>query len=278
MKNKIKNILRPIYRFFKLIWILNCYKTIYINFKTQSFQNAIKFPIFVYGKLKICSLKGRIIIDAPIETGMIHIGKDLDHNPVSLNPIKLNVCTNGKLIFKGRSLISGGSTVTVWSGEIVLGKNVTLGSGVQIKSVEKIVVGDFSRITALCTVMDTNVHYVKNTKTGEIKRSSAPIKIGSYCWINSGSSVTKGAVIPNYCITVRNTYLNKDYSVLCEANSMLAGTPAKVVASGVQRIFDFEEETRLNKYFNENKDTDVYKGDIGLFEEPDTIPSVLKIF
>ncbi len=276
MKEKFKQYIRPFYHWFRLIFKINWIKTLYLNFKTQKFRHAVKLPIIVYCRLKIYSLKGQIIIDAPIETGMIHIGKDLDQNPVSLNPIKFTI--NGNLIFKGRALISGGSTVTVWNGEIILGQNVCLGSGVQIKSAERIEVGEFTRITALSTIMDTNVHYVKNIKEGVISKSFAPIYIGKYCWLNSGTSVTKGVVIPDYCISARNTFLNRDYSKICEPNSMFAGAPAKVIATGVQRIFDFKEESRLNKYFRDNKKITVYEDKEGLFNEPETIPSVLKLF
>lgn len=276
MKNKLKTIIKPIYKCIRLFFLLNILKTIYVNFKTQPLSKAIKLPIFVYGKLEIYSLRGKIIIDSPIQTGMIHLGKDLDHNPVSLNPIKLTI--DGILKFNGHSLISGGTTITVWNGIINLAKNVSIGSGVQLKAYTKIEIGENSQIVALCTVMDTNVHYVKNIKTGEISKSFAPIIIGKNCWINQGSVITKGTIIPDYCIAARNTFLNKDYTNICEPNSILAGSPAKVIANDMQRIFDFEEETKLNKYFIENSDLNVVKVEKGFFEEPNTIPRIFKIF
>ncbi|WP_419243698.1 hypothetical protein [Photobacterium leiognathi] len=247
MKKLFKKKLRPFYRFSKFILKVNLLKTMYINFKTQSFKNAIKLPIVVYGKLSIYSLRGSIIIDGPITTGMIQLGKDIDHNPISFCPIKLTV--DGTLRFKGHAVISGGSTITVWEGEVELGKFVSIGSGVQLKSVSAIWVGEYSRIVALCTIMDTNVHYVKNILSGEISRSFSPIKIGNNCWINQGTVVAKGTVIPDYCITARNSFLNKNYSNLCSSHSLLAGTPAKVIATNTQRIFDFEKETQLNIFF-----------------------------
>lgn len=276
MKNKLKKIIKPIYRCMKLFFLLNIFKTIYINFRTQPLSKAIKLPIFVYGKLKIYSLRGQILINAPIQMGMIHLGKDLDHNPVSLNPIKLTI--NGILKFSGHALISGGSTITVWDGIIKLDKNVSIGSGVQLKAYTKIEIGENSQIVALCTVMDTNVHYLKNIKTGEISKSFAPIHIGKNCWINQGSVITKGTIIPDYCISARNTFLNKDYTKICEPNSILAGSPAKVIATNMQRIFDFEEETKLNNFFVKNHNLKLFKAKEGFFSEPDTIPHILKIF
>ena len=124
--------------------------------------------------------------------------------------------------------------------------------------------------------MDTNVHYLKNIKTGKISKSFAPIYIGKNCWINQGSVITKGTIIPDYCIAARNTFLNKDYSKICEPNSILAGSPGKVIAKNMQRIFDFEEETRLNKYFKENNDLTSLEVEKGLFREPENIPTIIR--
>lgn len=58
MKNKLKTIIKPIYKCIRLFFLLNILKTIYVNFKTQPLSKAIKLPIFVYGKLEIYSLRG----------------------------------------------------------------------------------------------------------------------------------------------------------------------------------------------------------------------------
>lgn len=276
MKEKFKKYIRPFYCLFRLLFKVNWIKTFYLNFKTQKFTDALKLPIIVYGRLKIYSLQGKIIIDAPIETGMVHIGKDLDHNPVSLNPIKLTI--NGHLVFKGRALISGGSTITVWSGSIVIGQNVCIGSGVQLKAVSKIEIGEYSRIISLAVIMDTNVHFIKNIETGEIRKSYAPVRIGAYCWLNSGTNVTKGTVIPDYCISARNTFFNKDYSKLCEANTVFAGSPAKVIATKQQRIFNVEKECELNSYFSQNSEEDSYVGEKGVYIEPEDVGSLLRLY
>jgi acetyltransferase-like isoleucine patch superfamily enzyme len=273
----LKNQIRQIYYLTIAILKINWIKTLYINFRTQTFGVAIQFPMIVYGKLKIYNLRGKIIIDAPIATGMIHIGKDLDHNPVSLNPIKLNICNNGILKFKGPALFSGGSTITLWGGEIIIGRNVAIGSGVQLKSESKIAIGDYTRIVALCSIMDTNVHFVKDIKTGVVKKHIAPISIGNNCWINSNSIITKGVVLPNYCITSQNSFLNKDYSKICDPHTFLAGSPAKPIAYNVQRIFDFEEEQKLKKQFENNPNLDECQTNIGFFEEPISNPNLFTL-
>lgn len=275
---KFKNFVRYIYRLLRATLKVNWVKTVYINFRTQKIKVAIKLPIIVYGKLKIYSLRGNIKINSKIEFGMIHIGKDLDHNPVSLNSIKLNVI--GELIFNGRALISGGTTITAWEGgSIELGKNVCIGSGVQLKAVSTIYIGDFTRIISLSVIMDTNVHYIKNIKTGIISKNYAPIGIGSNCWINSGSIITKGTIIPNYTISARNTFLNKNYKELYGENIVLAGSPAKLIASNTQRIFNYSKEKELNAFFYKNTNSLLFNDSKGIFKEDDDLGiSILRFF
>ena len=253
----------------------NWFKTIHINFKTQKFKNAFKFPIIVYGKLIIYSFEGDIVISHPISTGMIHIGKDLDNNPVSLNPIKFTI--DGILKFNGPALISGGSTITIWGGMIEFGKNVAIGSGVQLKCVNEIIIGNYTRIISLCVVMDTNVPFIKNIETGKIKRSNAPVKIGDNCWINSSSIITKGTIIPDYCITAQNTLMNKDYSKSCNSHTFFAGSPAKPVSENIQRIFDYKEEKRLKYFFNKNQNIDELIVTPGVFKEPSRMSNLFEI-
>lgn len=270
--------LRPIFYLIRLILKINWIKTIYINLRTQPFKTAIKFPIVVYGKLKIYSIKGTIKINSPISRGMIHLGKDMDYFPVSLNPIKLSVYFGSTLIFEGPAIINGGCSVSVWNGEFKIGKNVILGSGVQIKCETKISIGDFTRVAAWSTISDTNFHFIKDVKTGIIKRSFSPIAIGNNCWLNSGTSVTKGVVLPDYCISAQNTFLNKDYSKICQPNTFLAGSPAKALASNVQRIFDNEEERRLKEFFYKNPDLNEYQADVGIHQEPSYTPDLFKLY
>lgn len=262
---------RKLIKFFLRVSV---FKTIYFNFRMLKFSHAVKLPIFIYGKVKFYSLNGEVKILEPIRTGMIHLGKDLDHNPVSLCPLKLNI--QGSLIFQGHALISGGSTITVWKGSIELGRNVSIGSGVQVKASTRISIGEGTQIVALSTIMDTDVHFLKDIETGVIKKNTAPVYIGRFCWINQGSVITKGAVIPDYTIAARNTLFNKDYSKVDSGYSVYAGSPAKIVAKNIQRIFDYATERKYVDYFSVNKDLVRFQDIPGHFIEPDGIPHIFK--
>jgi acetyltransferase-like isoleucine patch superfamily enzyme len=206
--------------------------------------------------MKIYSLKGQIHLNCEIRFGTVIFGKDFDHFPQSLLPIKLLV--NNKLTFCGPTIISGGTTITSWTGEISIGKYTSIGSGNVLKSNVKIDVGDYSRIVSNCIVMDTNVHFVAD-KHGLINNIYGEIQIGRYCWINSGTVVTKGTKLPDYSITGRNSYINKDYTEDGEG-LLIVGTPGVIKNKNNRQIFNFTNEIKLKDFFLSNinkKDVDV---------------------
>ena len=250
---------------FSLLSRVNIIQTLFVNFKTQNFFVALKFPIIVFGKLKLRNLSGQIRINAPISLGMIRLGDQyLDMFPISQLPTQLWV--SGTLEFRGHCIISGGVALFVQSKDAVLsvGDMCTVGGGTLIKSVDSIYIGDKTRITSGCTIMDSNMHYVKNTESGYVKKTWGKITIGHNCWINQGTTISKGTVIPSYSIVARNSFINKDYSEYGE-NLFLAGSPAISKKGKVQRIFDRNKEVELNRFFRENNVEEYFDG-IGLFK------------
>lgn len=262
MTPKLKNIFRPYYKFLKLFFKLNILKTIYINFRKLPFKDAIKLPIFLYGKVKIASLKGKIIINAKIKTGLVQIGYNIDGVNSSFLPVLLHI--DGEVIFEGYTIISKGVVLNI-GGKISIGNCCTIGSGSFIKSMERITINDNTQITYNCSVFDSDMHYVKNIETGIIKKNKVPIIIGKNCWINAGTIISKGTILPDYSITARNSYLSKDYSEFGK-NLFLVGAPAKPTKAKVQRIFSIDEQSRINKYFQDNKTSQILL-EKGIFED-----------
>lgn len=265
----IKNqLVRPLYYSARQFFRLNVIKTLFINFKMLPFQQAIKLPIYLYGSIKFHGLRGKVIINAPIERGMIKIGyRWLDLWPSSYLPTQLRI--DGSLWFSGWAILSGGVALTVVGGQIKLGDCCRIGAGTTIKAMKSILIDDNTSITSDCILMDCNMHFVKNIETGEIKNNTASISIGKNCWINSRTIIEKGAVIPDYSISSRSSYLNKDYSSF-GANLLLVGQPAKPLTSKVQRIFGTAEQHRIAQLFKSNDATSIFL-EPGLFFEGDDL-------
>jgi acetyltransferase-like isoleucine patch superfamily enzyme len=257
MNKRLKNILRPIYRFLRLALSLNYLKTIRMNFGILPFKQAIKLPILVKGKLIIDSLKGKLIFDCPITTGLLLIGGDTDNMPIATNPARIKII--GALVLKGNCFISHSANVAVWEGGTMeLGHGVRITSGCLVKAATFVKIGAYTSLASGCFIQDTNAHYIKDTETGKIRRDSYPIEIGKECWITMNSSILGGTKLPDYCIVARNSVLNKDYSGICPPGSMLAGAPAKVVKKNVQRVLDIDKEAMLGEFFRKNPDSEYY--------------------
>ena len=84
--------------------------------------------------------------------------------------------------------------------------------------------------------MDTDRHEIRNLNTGVISPSHKPIEIGDNVWIGNNVFINKGTRIPANIIIASKSLCNKDYSNV-PAFSVLAGMPAKVVASDKQKIW-----------------------------------------
>lgn len=244
--------IRKIYHLLVLLARVNISKTIYFNFKMLPFSEAIKFPILLYGKIYLWNLSGKIELPHEIRTGMIRIGyKWHDLWPMSFLPTQIQVM--GKLIFRGDVVISGGANINVQSvdGILEIGAYTLIGGGTVVKALDKIEIGERTGITGNCNIMDCNMHFVKNIDTGVVANYKAPIQIGKSCWINYGTVVSKGAVIPDYSITSRNALVSKDFSDH-GTNLFLVGAPAKPTSSHVQRIFTSEKQSEFANYFKNN--------------------------
>lgn len=257
--------IRSIARSIRIILRMNILKTFFVNFYFLPIKQAIKFPIVVYGKFYIHDKIGKIQIETDsIHFNMIKLGyRWLDLWPVSYIPTQLSLL--GKIIFRGPAIISGGVNLTSdrEMAIIDIGVDCVIGGGSMIKSLDEIIIGDYSRIAGGCTIMNSNMHYIKDIESGIINRTNGKIKIGKFCWINPNTVITKGATIPNYSITSRNSFLSKDYSSYGE-NLFLVGSPAKPSSRKIQRIFSSSKSKELSKYFNENPDTDFYQDTVGL--------------
>ena len=98
--------------------------------------------------------------------------------------------------------------------------------------------------------MDTDFHFVLDRHNRTIKKSYAPIVIGENNWIGAWCTVKKGAQLPKGTI-VAGPYsmVGKNYIGLIPEYSMIAGSPAKLVTEGVQRIKDLKAESILRNYF-----------------------------
>lgn len=237
---------------------LNPFATFYVNFRLCRFKDAIKMPIYIYGKACFENLKGNVLFDCAVKSGLVTFGRDLGHFSASLGKTYLFLEENTILTFKGNSAFALYTSLRLSKGcQVIIGKNVVFGDGVKIMSEKFISIGENTRVAFGSQIVDTNFHYVKDIETGVVERKNGHVIIGSNNWIGSNSKVTKGTVTQSWSVIASGSLTNKKFE---SENIIIAGSPGKIIAQNKCRIFDVEFESKLNKYFESNEERNEYKG------------------
>lgn len=209
---------RMIFRKFKGINIL---KSLYANFAYMPFGKAIKFPIFVYGKVQIRNAqKGKINIASEfIRAGILNIGTPIlgyqPRNTVTVFNIKGTMNVNGKFT------IGKGSAVEVGKeGLLTIGNNTTITGNTTILCSKNITIGGRCMISWDNLIMDTDWHNIVAADTGQVFPKEKPITIGEHVWIGCRCTILKGTNIGNDSIVASNSKLTK----AIEGNNILIGS------------------------------------------------------
>ena len=212
-------------------------------------KQAIKLPIWIYGKTTFRSLYGKVIIESEnIYPGMIKIGKR-DYY-INTNVPQTIWTINGILKFKGRINFLQGSYILISrNGYLEIGTNGTfIGSNSKIICFDKILIGNNVEITWECQIVDTSFHYMEQMDSNLIPSLTKPIIICDNCWIGNRTTISKGTYLPCYSIVASNSLVNKDFSNIGEYY-MFAGLPA-IPKIRCRRIYDKEKEKELDLKYN----------------------------
>jgi len=219
---------------FNFIFLHNITKIIYVNFHFLPIRQAIKFPIDVYGKLRVVGNSGKLCINGNVRPGMIKLGSQ-GRDMFPLDPVILDI--RGSLCFNGPFYIGCGSTIRVEAGAVMsIGPKSRFGAQSILFCEDKIIIGSQVGGSWRCQLMDTDRHEIRNLDTGVLSPSRKPIVIGDNVWIGNNVCINKGTVIPDNIIVSSNSLCNKNYSEVSPF-SIIGGIPAKVLSSSKQRIW-----------------------------------------
>lgn len=227
---------------------LNLHKTIIFNIKVFGLKRGWKMPIFLFGKVKLQNAQRGCIELSSYSTCCVKIGGGMNcmvHGTRSLYTSVINI--KGKVFLGQHVLLNSGVVLSVGkSGRLTMGDNVVFNVNCRIFCEKEITIDNSTRISWDSQLFDTNFHYTE--KCGMIKPKTAPIHIGHHVWIGNRVTLSKGVKIPNSCIISANSFVNKDFSEI-EKRSLIGGIPAKLICSDIERIFNFDFEFWLDKYF-----------------------------
>ena len=142
--------------------------------------------------------------------------------------------------------------------ELIFGAYTFFGSSIKFICSNKIKIGAYTRCAYESQFVDSNFHFVLNMKTGNVTRRESEILIGKCNWIGNRTSITKGSKTKDFSIICAGSLMNKDYTQNEENFIMLGGSPAKVLTSGLKRIFSTEIEKDIIYFFNNNPKANNY--------------------
>jgi acetyltransferase-like isoleucine patch superfamily enzyme len=253
---------------------VNWIKTLYLNFSTQKFRDAVKLPILAYGRLKIVSLAGKIKIESPITTGMIRLGINSDISSATKGTSLLLI--RGILVFKGRFVASINYSIFVdYNAILSIGDLCFLGGNSKIHCLKKITLGKGARSSYESQIFDTSFHYVRDIQTGKIPDRSKEVNIGNFCWIGNRTTIMKGACLPDHSIVASNSLCNRDYTTEDHIAPLIGGIPAKIIKTNSSRVFSLVKEKEIIAFFRNNPEADFYQGDTGIIDESEDCEYVI---
>ena len=231
----------------------NPFATFWLNLRSFPIAQAVKFPVWCYGRPRFYGLSGSMIVDGRVWSGMIRFNQVKYAAPSNMS-VQSEILNQGQIIFRGQGLIGTGNKIVVGRSAVLdIGKNFKITDMCNVGCFQKILIGEQSRIVHRCQVFDSNYHFVANFERRIVPKSIRPIHIGKGCWICNSSTITGGAILPDYTIVASNSLVGKDFSDIPES-SMIGGIPAKFIATGFRKVESTMIEYDIIRYYRENPD------------------------
>jgi len=239
MINSFRKTYRNFRRKLKFFWSVNWIKTYYFNYKKFPYSTAKKLPVFFFGRVKLSSIIGEVIIDAPISRAMIGFGQTFEFPSKSKGISELSL--NGTIVFKGNVQIGKDVSILIdKEAYFEMGHFSCLGSSGLVVCKNKIVLKEYVRVGFQVQFIDTTIHQLIDMSTNKKMPLSAPIFLDSYNWIGNRTTIMKNTKTPINCIVASNSLINKDYSNFGE-NILIGGIPAKLIKENIVRDWEGEK-------------------------------------
>lgn len=208
--------------------------SLFFNFYYLPFRQAIKIPILFFSKVYYRNLRGKVILNGKVSTGMVLIGEH--SNSLYQHSAKGIVWDNkgGICIFGHRNSFCTGLAIEIGkNGCLKFEDDIYCGPMVRIACFDSITVGKHTRIAWECIILDTDFHHTIDKNTNRKNSITKPINLGCNNWIGMRSILLKGTVTPDFCIASAYSLLNKRYDI--PNYSLLGGIPAKFIRDNIYR-------------------------------------------
>ncbi|WP_461451696.1 acyltransferase [Mucilaginibacter sp.] len=215
-------------KIFKLLGRINL-NTIRFNLKYFPLNVAFKLPVLIGKNVFLHKLKGTVIINGPINTGLIQIG----FGKVGITDFKRSRAiweVEGEVIFNGRAFIMTGCKINVMpNAQLIIGDDFNMSVECTVITQKKIQIGNRSGISWESILMDTDFHHIYDENGIEFNHPKEII-IGDNVWIGFGCTLLKGTEIPSGSIIAANTVVTKKLS---GEKNIFGGNPVRILKSNI---------------------------------------------
>ena len=234
---------------------LNVFITIYINLFKLPLRYGYRFPILLYNRINIFSLKGKIIISSIENRSFkrIIIGRGS-----KIRSYRKSTCftIDGEMILGSGVEIRRGSSISVdFAAQLFLSEYSFVSDNCKIFASRKVFIGRDTTLGNSVTVLDNNLHFILNIDDFSVNRSNSDVHLGANNWIGPFCMIKKGAKTgKGFNLAGPYSFLSKDVSL--EGDYLLyGGGPAKLIRKSFLFISNKNKEKEINSYFQNNQTT-----------------------
>jgi len=217
-------------KLYKTLLIIHSLK---INLEIFDLKTAVKVPVFFSFHVKTKGLyKGCIEIDERyMRRGIVTIGvMEGVFGGFKSNKSFLQFQHGGKIIFKGQANFATGLTIRVLQGGIIeIGNNMTANPNMSLLCKKHIRIGEDSLVGWDVTIRDTDGHDIYDINSNELLNEDKTTMIGNHVWIGAGTQIFKGVCVGDNSIIGGRSIVTRNI----KENSLVAGTPAKIIKENV---------------------------------------------
>ena len=230
---------------------LNLLSTLYLNFRVFRLIDAIKFPVYVYGRCCLEGLHKGCIQLSEVKPHVLRIGGGKSTYLYGRSKLYKSYFSFSGTWFVGDNvIIDQGCVISVCDGaRLNFGNNIYINRKTLIHVKEHVSIGDNTWMGWDCQILDSIFHFTEHE--GIIKRRNGPVSIGQGVWLSNRVTVLQGSFLPDYSIVAVNSVVNKDFRDFGQG-CLIGGVPAKIVARDYKRIFC--DENVIDRRFGEDKD------------------------
>lgn len=183
----------------------------------DTLQSRIKLTLYKWKTMPILKLKALVYTRK-----FYSVGKNIRFY------VKPNILGRGKVIVGDNCVFQNAISkdpidlFALENATLIIGNNVLIAYGTTIVAREIVEIGENTKIGFQVLIMDSDQHGLNGNPI-----MTKPVKIGKHVWIGARSIILKGVTIGDNAVVGAGSVVTRNVP----ANTMVAGNPAKVIAS-----------------------------------------------